>query len=154
MDVRIERIHADTFASRNLDPDSFSRWEFCRSSHRFLAYSGKSIVVYRVWFNTPQIVETLTCVEAGLSLLGGITTKWSKSSGEILSISHTPTEVAPSCFLWHVFDNQVRFLPQGKKYSVSLPLAYKTKSHPSSVNEDHLYLMEKAVFDNTVGVKK
>lgn len=153
MDVRNERAHADTFASRGLLPDEFSRWEFCRSAHRFLAYKGKQLVVYRIWFDTPQVVETLTCQEASLSLLGGISSNWTTSSGQLIGASHTPVEIAPSCFLWHVFDSQVRFMSHDQKYSVSLPLAYKTKSHPSTMNEDHLYVLEKAVFDNTVGAK-
>ncbi len=123
-----------------------TRWDSCHSSHRFLAYQGKELVVYTVFNGRPTVLDTLVCRSVGLSTDDGFTSEWRTTSGALFSVSHTPVEILPYCFLWHAFDCQVRYYPYNGKFSTSFPLMYRTRSNPTRMNEDHTYILEQGAF--------
>ena len=150
-DVRFERLNAKNFAVENLTQEQFSRWNSMGSSHRFLAYKGKELVVFTVLDGQPQISNTLICTAAGLSIEGGFHSEWETDTDGIIRIAHTPVEIANNCWLWHSFDCQVRFQPYNGVYGVSLPLVYKQRSNPERINEDHTYVLERHAYQAMFG---
>lgn len=147
--LRLERVAADGNAA-TLDTPQRNRWDTCKSSHRFQAFYGKQLVVYKLLFLVPEIADVLTCRGLEVNLRSGLTSFWeSKNTAKVFSVSEVPTEVAPSCFLWMLQVSSLEMsLHKGQK-SLKFPLAYKTLHNPSVRVDGAFYLLEKGVFDHT-----
>ena len=150
MSLKLERNLSDMLAA-TLGESQQMRWKQCGSSHRFLAYQDKELVLYTLQGKRPIVRNTFKCKSVNLSVSKGFTSEWEDRMGKHYPISHTPTEVEPYCFLWHAFDCQVRYFPYRGVFSASFPLVYKTRSNPEKQNEDHTYLVERAAFESALG---
>lgn len=130
-----------------LPPDAQERLIACRSSHRFMAYKNKILVIYSLIGDHPRVHDRLTCEAASISLEHGLSSTWSSStSGETLTIGHVPVEVAPNCFLHHTIYSAVDFLPYRNIYAAKFSLVYRTQHHPKSYKPDCLYMQELASY--------
>ncbi len=144
----LERQYADTMAQR-LDPAATDRWEACRSTHRFAGYKGKQLVIFNLFYDEPETQEVLTCIEAGMSLDGGIHTLWQRSDGKTVQVGHEPVEVHPSIFLWHIYFSEVSYTPYRGVFGVKLPLGYRSLYNIHKHRTDGVpYILERAVFDS------
>lgn len=150
MELALERAYADTFAAR-LVPDQFAAWEACRSAHRFLAYKGKEIVIYNLWFDEPKIVDRLTLSQFHCNIDTGISSLWDSELHGSVELSHTPKMVADAVFMWHVFGSDALYQPYRGKWGLSIPLAYRTRLNPTNKREGVTYALERTVFDATIG---
>jgi hypothetical protein len=145
----LERQYSDIFAQRLSQP-AIDRWEAGRSAHRFAAYKDKQLVVFSLFYGEPQTKRVLTCTEVGLSIDNGLSSVWSDGEGHKIEVGHTPVEVAPSVFLWHVFHSSVSYLPHKGNFEVKLPLAYRSAHNVHKHAVDGVtYILERAVFDST-----
>ena len=138
MSLKLERNLSEMLAAR-LDEPLKTRWKSCGSSHRFLAYYNKELVLYTLNDSQPIVQDTLKCRSVNLSTSAGFSSEWINNAGATRTITHSPTEVGPYCFMWHSFDCQLRYFPYNGRFSASFPLAYKTRSNPETQNEDHTY---------------
>lgn len=130
-----------------LSDESKARWDACKASHRFMAFQNKQLVIYTLQgVVTPTVLTTLTCVDVQLSIHKGIVSLWETSSGERLSISTTPTEVAPSIFLWHTFQTDLQYSMHKGVYGVRFSMLYRCKHHPAYREEQCFYMQERAAF--------
>jgi len=150
MPLKLERGLSEMLAAKLGEPQKI-RWKSCGSSHRFLAYQNKELVLYTLVDGQPIIQNTLRCKSVNLSVTEGFSSEWEDSRGKLHRVSHTPVEVGSYCFLWHSFDCQVRYFPYKGTFSTSFPLVYKTRSNPEAQNEDHTYMVERAAFDAIFG---
>ena len=145
----IERNTADANASR-LDLTQQSRWETCKSAHRFQAFKGKQLVAYRLLFLVPEIHDIFTCQELEVSLQGGLVSFWqSRNTEQVFRVSEVPEEVAPSCFLWMLKYSNLEMSSHKGQNSLRFPLGYRTTLNPETRVDGTFYLLEKAVFDHT-----
>lgn len=148
--LREERLAADIAATQNLTTDSLNRWENCKSAHRFLAFQGKQLVLYKLFFQSPQISDILTCKDVKVSLVGGLVSVWeSKSSGMLFEVGSTPVEVGNSCFMWMLKYSSVELADYKGSKSLKFSVAYRTAVNPEVKVDGTSYLLEKAVFDHT-----
>lgn len=145
----LERQYSDTFA-QSLPPEAISRWEACRSAHRFAAYKDKQLVVFSLFYGEPQTMRVLTCTDVGLTMNGGLHSTWVDGDGKTVEVGHTPVEVAAGVFLWQVFYSSVSYIPHKGRFEVKFPLAYRSAHnvHKHTV-EGVPYILERAVFDST-----
>jgi hypothetical protein len=146
--LREERAVSDANALK-LPLDQQLRWSECRSSHRFLAFSGKQIVVYRLSNSHPQITDQLVCKGLDVGLDTGLSSLWeSQESGTQFWVSATPKEVAPSCFFWMLKHSTLDFVEFKGTKSLKFSMAYRTEKNPSAKVDGTFYLLEKPVFDH------
>ncbi len=147
--LRDERSTADSNAAR-LDPAQQSRWEVCKSSHRFQAFHGKQVVAYRLMFLLPEIFDIFTCTGLEVSLTGGLVSFWkSRNTEQVFRVAEIPEEVAPNCFFWMLKYSSLELTYHKGQKSLRFPLAYKTELNPEVRVDGPIYLLEKAVFDHT-----
>jgi hypothetical protein len=147
--LREERQVADDNALR-LSPDAFSRWENCKSAHRFMAFSGKQLVLYKLMFLTPQIIDTLTCKDLSVTLAGGLLSVWeSSTSKQRFTVGSQPVEVGSGCFLWMLKYSSLELSEHKGSKSLKFSIAYRTALNPEVKVDGIQYLLEKAVFDHT-----
>jgi len=149
MDVSLERHYADTHASIGLNDEQHAKWEACRSAHRFMAFLGKELIVYRIFLDKPEILSTLKCVDAGFDFRRGLYTVWKNQNNQEFEVGHVPVMVADSVFLWQVFDSNVQFTPLNGKFSARVSIAYKMAKNPVTKQEGANYILEKQVFRTT-----
>lgn len=151
MELHLERAYADTFAAGLAAPD-FQLWESCRSAHRLLAYKGKEIYIYQLWFDKPEIVDRLEMQEVSCSICGGFESVWTSLRRGRVTVGHTPTQVYPEVFMWHVFGSDALFKPYKGKFGLHVPVAYRTKVNPLTRQEGFTYALERSVYETTFGV--
>ena len=143
-----ERSVAD-INSQKLPVEQQSRWDGCRSSHRFMAFAGKKLVAYRLLFLKPEVIDTFTCRGLDVGLETGLSSLWeSEATGERFWVSSTPKEVATGCFLWMLKYSALELTDYKGSQSLKFSLAYRTSKNPASKVDGTTYLLEKAVFDN------
>lgn len=130
-----------------LSAEAQTRWENCRASHRFMAFRNKQLVVYSLLGREPVVLTTLTCTALNAGLSKGLETTWETSAKEVLTVSATPTEVAPSIFLWHTFQTDLQYRPHKGVYGVRFSMLYRCKNHPAYQEEGCFYIQERAAFD-------
>lgn len=136
----------------HLSPESTDRWGACRSRYRFLAYTGKQLVIYRMFLGKQQPVKVLTCKDASLDLVKGLSSQWQDlESGEIFTFSCRPTEVMPSIFVWHTFLSDIRYQAYKGVYSVRFSMLYLQRHNPKFLSENTLYIQERAGFEASGG---
>ena len=151
--LRDERNTADSNAAR-LDPAQQSRWEVCKSSHRFQAFLGKQVVAYRLMFLLPEIFDIFTCTGLEVSLTGGLVSFWkSRNTEQVFRVAEIPEEVAPNCFFWMLKYSSLELTYHKGQKSLRFPLAYKTELNPEVRVDGPIYLLEKVVFDHTKFIK-
>jgi hypothetical protein len=147
--LRDERSTADINAAR-LDPAQQSRWELCKSSHRFQAFQGKQVVAYRLMFLLPEIYDIFTCKGLEVSLTGGLASFWqSRNTEQVFRVTEIPEEMAPNCFFWMLRHSSLEMTYHKGQKSLRFPLAYRTELNPEVRVDGPIYLLEKAVFDHT-----
>lgn len=127
--------------------DAQHRWADCKSSHRFMAYKNKQLIIYKLVRNKPVIVDTLTCTAVDLSFADGLKSTWLNAKQIEVSIGHIPLEIYPSVFLWSTFYADLQYVPHHGIYAARFPLIYKTIHNPKLEFEDVLYIQERAPFE-------
>ena len=138
-------------ALNNLSADSADRFDECKSTHRFLAFRRKQLVVYRLLFDTPSVVDTLTCEEAGFDLDKGMSSVWRNASNHNITVTSIPVEVYPSVFLWHTFNSDVIYQVYKGVRSGKFSMLYRSPHHPKYRFENYIYIQELASFESEFG---
>lgn len=138
-------------ALSHLTPDSADRFEDCKATHRFLAFRRKQLVIYRLMFDTPSIVDILSCEEAGFNLDRGMYSSWRNQAGHIITVSSIPVELYPSIFLWHTFHSDVQYIQHLGVRSARFSMLYKCPHHPKHHHENYSYIQELASFESEFG---
>lgn len=131
--------------ARSLSPESHDRWYANRSGHRIVTYLGKQLIVYRLMFGQPTILDTLTCEGLSVSFAGGVQTIWKTSQGSV-AVGHTPTEVAESCFIWHLQNSSLEYKRHGDARSASIAMSWKIPLNPSIRRDGVIYMQESRTF--------
>lgn len=143
-----ERQTADTNAEK-LPKDSLDRWRRCQSSHRFLSFLGKQLVAYRLFMDSPEVIDTFTCEGFDAGLQQGVSSLWRSSNakeGGSFWVSATPKEVAPGCFLYMLKYTSLEWVPYKDSESLRFSMAYRTTLNPGKREEGVPYLLERSVF--------
>lgn len=140
-----EQRHANEQA-RTLDPDAYDRWYANRSGHRIVTYLGKKLIVYRLMFGTPTILDTLRCEGLSVSFESGAHTIWHSKVKGLITVNHTPTEVAESCFLWHLQNSTLEYKRHAKDLSASISMSWKVPMNPHTRKDGVVYLQEHRAF--------
>lgn len=131
-----------------LAPEAQDRWASCRSSHRFMAYRGKQLVLFTFDAELkPQVVDRLSLVDARMTLEHGVTTVWQTGEGLKVDVGPLPTEVAPNTFLWTAYSSDVQYAPYKGVYSVRLPMLFQTRHNISHPTLNTTYILELAAFE-------
>lgn len=130
-----------------LSPDTTERLLSCKSSHRFMAYERKVLVVYDLIGDRPRVHNRLTCEGASLKLSSGLSSVWASSSDtQKVVVSHLPVEIAPSIFLWHTFNSTVTYTPYKGVYTARFSCVYRSPHNPKVHKPDCLYVQELASY--------
>ena len=123
------------------------RWEACKSSHRFLSFIGKQLIIFTYdKLHRPVLVDRLMMQGLSLTSGSGLTSQWFKSNGTLITVSHTPIEVAPSVFLWHTFDSNLQYVPHKGEFNVKTSMLFKAQHN---INYKHVgphYILESAQY--------
>lgn len=147
--LMLERSFADSLAKESLNTLAFARWLNCRSSHRFMAYYSKELLVFTLIDNKPVDVVTHSCQSLSVNLEDGFRSEWETSKGGIYYVTHEPREVRDSCFIWHPFSSCVQYPEYHAKRNVRFSACYKTAANPQTRQEGRNYILERAVFEDT-----
>ena len=138
-------------AEKSLHPVAFLRWTRCNSSHRFQAYKGKSLILFKLNNGTPEIKDTLTCREVEVSFKGGLVTHWrSKSLGDF-AVGAQPVELVDNVFLWMPKYATVALHEYREGTSATVPVVWKTAMNPATKVDGIFFLMERRAFEDTYG---
>lgn len=130
-----------------LPAEKFDRWHLCRSGHTFQSFYGKKLVAYTILDSIPTILKVLVCEDFAVSLREGTSSLWVEETGqEEFWITHTPVEVAPNCFMWHLQHTTLDFNEHRGRFNVKFNIALRTPSNPSTKEVGKVYLMEYAKF--------
>lgn len=146
--MREERAAAYDNAQK-LPENVYQRWEACKSSHRFSAFRGKEVVAYRLLFLVPEVTNVFTCKGLDVSLEGGLSSLWEDRDKNAFWVSARPVEVADSCFFWMLKYSSLEYVEHQGSKSLKFPLCYGTVRNPQDKVDGNLYLLERAVFENT-----
>lgn len=130
-----------------LPPETIERLLSCRSSHRFMAYERKVLVIYELIGDRPKVHNRLTCESASLNLTSGLTSAWhSAADDKKVIIGHLPVEVAPTIFLWHTYNSAIHYAPYKGIYTAKFSCVYKTLNNPNVTKANCLYMQELASY--------
>lgn len=115
-----------------------------------MAFSGKQLVLYKLLFLTPQIIDTLTCKDLRVSLAGGLLSVWeSSTTKQQFTVGSVPVEVGEGCFMWMLKYSSLELSEHKGSKSLRFSVAYRTALNPEVKVDGIQYLLEKAVFDHT-----
>ena len=133
--------------AQSLPPEALGRWHACRSGHTFQAFFSKQVVAFTIEDGVPKILKVLVCEDLLVNLRKGTSSLWiDQDTGEEVSIGHTPVEVAPSCFMWHLQHTTLDLNEHRGRYNVKFNLAYRTSLNPATRESGAVYLLEYATF--------
>lgn len=133
--------------ARDLPHAARERWDSCRSGHTFQAFFDKRIVVYELLSGVPKILKVLSCESLNVNLQRGTSSIWVDRDADIeLCIGHTPVEVAPSCFMWHLRATTLDLNEYRGSYNIKFNIAYRTQLNPSTQRDGSTYILEYAAF--------
>lgn len=145
-----ESINVDAFVNAYLTGVQLDNWYSTRSGHRFLGHEGKKLIIFTFENDKPKVKDTLSCESVNLSFADGMFSLWRKqSTGDILEISHIPTEIADKVFLYHTFDSNVNYRRMsGTKYQLFFSMVYRSRHNYSKCREEGIdYVLESHVFN-------
>ena len=126
-----------------LGTEGQERWEACKSSHRFMSFVGKQLIVFTLDEDyKPVLKDRLTMSNVSISSSGGLQSHWTNSHGNLLAVSHTPVEVAPSTFLWHTFGSDLQYIPHKGVYNVRTSMLFKTEHNVGYKHVGPHYMLE------------
>lgn len=145
--IQDERTTADIAAYKTLSKAQLNRWERCKSSHRFMSFESKVLVAYKLNGSAPEVLNTFTSTGLSLTLWGGLQSTWKDSAGNVLLVSHQPSEIAPGCFLWHPKHNTLELVDWKGGKSLRFSAMWRTAFNPNQKVSGEIYLSEKLVFD-------
>ena len=115
-----------------------------------MAFSGKQLVLYKLMFLAPQIIDTLTCKDLRVTLAGGLLSVWESSiSKKQFLVGSVPVEVGEGCFMWMLKYSSLELSEHKGSKSLRFSVAYRTALNPEVKVDGTQYLLEKAVFDHT-----
>lgn len=125
-----------------LSPDTQDRWYSCQASHRFNSFYGKNLVIYSMQDDRSVVLDTLECKELKVDLRAGVSSLWLGNTGKEIWIGHVPTEIAPSCFLWHMHSTYMVFNEHKGRYNLRFSMACRTAKNPMTKLNGYTYLLE------------
>ena len=131
----------------HLTPASLTRWNLCRSTHRWMAYSRKCLVVYKLLFDLPIVIDKLYCETASFDLDNGMVSRWVGLDQQVHEFSSQPVEVYPAIFLWHTYYTDVQYLAHKGRYSGRFSMLYRCNHHPEIKRDNTLYIQELASYE-------
>lgn len=146
--LAIERAFASQLARDSLTPDGVDRWEACRSSHRFMAYKGKDLIIYTLIDGVPKSKSTHSCRFLSVNLEDGFKSEWKTSTGGVYYVTHEPREVANGCFIWHPFSSCVQYPEYNYRRNVRFSVCFKTTANPHTKRDNLTYILERSVFED------
>lgn len=134
-------------SARSLPHDARARWEACRSGHTFQAFYAKQLVVYELHDDFPKILRVLTCEDLIVNLRKGTSSTWvDQDTCHEICVGHTPVEVAPSCFMWHLRRTTLDLNEYRGSHNVKFNIAYRTQANPNTREAGRIYMLEYAAF--------
>lgn len=146
-----ERLSADALAAHSLNSQVYSRWNRCRSTHRFLSFAGKRLVVYQLLFDKPQVKFKMTCRSVEVSVTEGLRSTWRTSNGEDLVVDKAPAEMADNCFIWMPKHNNTTLqVRHDGSQSLWFGMCYRTLLNPGTKVDGVTYILEQDAFDSAV----
>jgi hypothetical protein len=130
-----------------MEPEAQERWEANKSSHRFMTFKGKQLVLFTLdTEDKPVLKDKLTMQAISLSDTAGITSTWTTADHKVVQIGHIPVEVAPSIFLWHTYTSDVQYTPHKGVYNIKASMLFKTPHNISHKHMGPVYMLEVAAF--------
>lgn len=144
--IKEERTVADIAAYSSLTGEQLAKWELCRSTHRFMAFKSKQLVVYRLDGAAPEILDTFTNTSLSIDLSRGLESTWQGLDGKEILVGHKPLEVAPGCFLWHPKHNTLEYVDWKGGKSLRFSAMWRTAFNPAKKVPGHVYLIEAIAF--------
>ena len=100
-------------------------------------------------FGKPTVLDTLTCTGIALNFTAGLSTVWQSQVNGLISVGHSPTEVAESCFIWHPKNSRVEHAKHEDITSFRLAMSWKTSKRYTDLEDGVVYLQESATFKTT-----
>ena len=141
-----ELVFADKLASQ-LPSEQYASWYKCRSGHTFQGFYGKKLVAYDFESGVPTIRKVLVCEDLNVCLKSGTSSVWlDEDTGTVIRVAHTPTEVAPNCFMWHLQHSTLDFSEYRGSFNVKFNVAFRTAVNPRTKLPGKLYMTEYASF--------
>lgn len=129
------------------------RWEACRSSHRFMAFVGKQLIVFTFGDDLkPVLKDRLTLSSLSMASDSGVASHWTNSHGNLIKVGHTPTEIAPSVFLWHTFDSNLQYVPYKGVYNLRTSMLFKSEHNVAYPRIGPHYILEWQAYQQEFGL--
>lgn len=145
-----ERVWTDFAASDNLEGDELIEWMSLRSTHRFLAFQGKQLFVWRQRNDVPEIVRSLEVDDVELHPKEGFTATLFDQTDREFTVRHTPARIDEGIYLWLPYYNDVQFVKrkENDEFGVYFSMMCRMPRNPSLKSEGSLHISErKALLD-------
>ena len=153
MSTRAAEVAAVTAQLWKLPSETAERFQACKASHRFMAFIGKQLIIYKVAEDgTACDVIKLTCKDVYVDGNEGFASEWvteptDTEDSVIYSIDYTPTELAPGVFMWTTFNSSVQMTSHRGQKSLRFSMLYSCGLHPATKVQGVHYIQERAAFD-------
>ena len=151
----VERNNLEVFVNKYLSPSEIDAWYSTHSGRRFMTFVGAALVIFNFVDGKAEIQNRLTCREIKVHPRNGLSSVWENEvSGKLITVSHTPVEIADTCFLHHTFESSVSYHRlNGPGYGTSFSMVYRSKNNPFKVREEKVdYVIENSAFNKFFGV--
>jgi len=143
-----ERLWIEQVAASCLPGSDYQEWIALRSTHRFMAFEGKKLLLWRLLNGKPVVEQTYTFLQFVADNEFGAECVLLDASGKEFVVNHAPEKLAQGVYLWMPFYSDVQFikLPGHSKYTLYFSTMLKMPRNPQLKVEGSLYLSETKAF--------
>lgn len=140
-----ERSWTDAAASAALEGSELIEWMSLRSTHRFMAFRGKQLFVWRQSNGVPEILRGLEVDDIEIHPEDGFTVTLFDQHDREFTVTHIPTRIDEGIYLWMPYYNDVQFVkrPETNEFSVSFSMMCRMPRNPSLRSEGALHISER-----------
>lgn len=140
-----ERAWTDAAASANLEGAELIEWMSLRSTHRFMAFQGKQLFVWRQNNGVPEIVRGLEVEDLELHPEAGFAATLFDHEDRMFTVTHVPARVDEGIYLWMPYYNDVQFVKRQEtnEFAMYFSMMCRMPRNPSLKSEGALHISER-----------
>lgn len=140
--LKRERQWAETGAKNTLSTADWKLWNLMRSSHRFFAYVGQTLLMWRMKeTGQASIIERLRVTDFNACPINGISIKVETNDGTTYTIDHTPQQINEVFFYVPRYCALEFFTRTGEaEPTLRFGVVIRMKAKPESKTPDVVYV--------------
>lgn len=145
-----ERRWADMAAERVLNPDHYVEWLSLRSTHRFLVFPGKELVIWSQSENNVTVHEVLEVKDVHASATEGLSVTLLDGDQDEFLVGHDPFRLDTGIYLWVPYYVDFQYVKRKGRddFCVYFPMVCRMPSNPERGTPDVLHISEMRAFED------